>query len=770
MNLRIPSQKGSTLFVVLFFVAILSVFVGAAFNYTSETASLSQRSIQLTMGYGVADAAMELVYTRWRSIAKTNSHTSLGAVAFIDPTNASNRTAISGGKDITLVSLRDLGIPGGYLGLPTDDTVPIGQISIKTVDVYGRAYGSYDSAGRCLDTSYVIDTSDPRTGSVYPPVATPDYAFLTTDVSANGFNSVNLIYEVSVNIPVQVRGGVLNTGVKRLFKKSFASAAQAAIFYENRLEIIPGTNYTVNGRVQTNDDLWVAKVGGATALSFLENVTYAGDYQNGAIPLKWEESTTTYSGINENSFTNGRNQGSVMNVGGVNRDYLSADNPNGSSLRETIEIPVRRDASATDLRSGNPETTDFNTYWKTDANADQAAIEAARIYNTASLKILIAYNPDGTIDAANTIVRKQRDIGSNYADGAEVSPTVKSAILSQVVNPSNGGSRISVQDQRERGDGATTSAAVAATEIKMGSLKTLIESTPEIKDQFNGVVYVADITQYQAGTGNYGTEGALSVKHGILLSNAEQLPASSAENSFTLATQNGVIIQGNYNTGGSNTGTNPDSNDQNIVNGSTNVPGYTQVTSAILADAVAVVSNNFKPDKGFSDLNQYARDTNGKILSTDGTVLPALVPTSGPIPVPGYDRGAINTTVNTGIVSGNYLSDANGFSGGAPNLIRFLENWNTLSAADLVPGAPYFDATYGDYNGSGTDRRKFTYNGSIMQSFQSKDWTARWKDPNAYPSYDPPSRTVLFDKSFLSKPPLGFPGAYSFAKGAWSRL
>ena len=57
--MKIRRDRGNTLFVVLFFIVVLSSFAGAAFNYTSGTAAVGQRSTQMTLGYGVADAAME---------------------------------------------------------------------------------------------------------------------------------------------------------------------------------------------------------------------------------------------------------------------------------------------------------------------------------------------------------------------------------------------------------------------------------------------------------------------------------------------------------------------------------------------------------------------------------------------------------------------------------------------------------------------------------------------------------------------------------------
>src|SRR5450432_2986453 len=137
------SKRGSTLFAVLFFIVVLSAFAGAAFTYTSGTATVSQRSTQMVLGYGVADATMELVYSRWRAIAAAHTTKNLTSAVFVNPTSPYNNL----GYDITQVTLANLGFPAGYLGMPTviaDSTLPLGTtagtVTIQLVDVYGVAY------------------------------------------------------------------------------------------------------------------------------------------------------------------------------------------------------------------------------------------------------------------------------------------------------------------------------------------------------------------------------------------------------------------------------------------------------------------------------------------------------------------------------------------------------------------------------------------------------------------------------------------------------
>src|SRR5262249_50955118 len=136
-------NRGSTLFAVLFFIVVLSAFAGAAFTYTSGTATVGQRSSQMVLGYGVADATMELVYSRWRAIVAAHTTKNLTTAVFVNPTSPYNNLS----RDITIVSMADLGFPTGYLNLPdtiADSTAPAGTtagtVTIQLVDDYGVAY------------------------------------------------------------------------------------------------------------------------------------------------------------------------------------------------------------------------------------------------------------------------------------------------------------------------------------------------------------------------------------------------------------------------------------------------------------------------------------------------------------------------------------------------------------------------------------------------------------------------------------------------------
>jgi hypothetical protein len=78
-----------------------------------------------------------------------------------------------------------------------------------------------------------------------------------------------------------------------------------------------------------------------------------------------------------------------------------------------------------------------------------------------------------------------------------------------------------------------------------------------------------------------------------------------------------------------------------------------------------------------------------------------------------------------------------GYSGGANNFPRFLENWTNQYC---------------------------TYYGSMVELFQSQIFTGQWNTGNIY---SPPIRCWNFDPNFTANPPPGSLSAISWSRGTW---
>lgn len=814
--MKINRERGSTLFVVLFFIVVLSAFAGAAFNYTSGTAAAAQRSTQMTLGYAVADGAMETVYSRWRAIMQAHTTKNLNARVFITPTSIYNNL----NRDITVVTLLDLGLPAGYLGLPATIADPAvadraGTITIRTVDVYGRPYGTWGVYGAnpvaaCTDpdTTLIEAVTRPSTGTFYPAYVTPDYTFKTAIASANGFEAVNLIYEVNVNISVPSRGGPVPVSVRRRFTRSIASAAQAAIFFENRLEIFPGSNMNVAGRVHTNDSLYEGTKIAAIDLEFVQRVTYVEQHNTGAsgtADIVQAGYGFTDTQINDhavvpalrfqgNGATYAPDKVDPMLVGGIDRDYIkpynAINNPNynNNSLREMIERPVKKSTA-----TGDPAAANYTDYWDVattgDAGVAQTAIEAARLYNQASIKVSIVYDAAGHLDLSPGRTEIRAKTADGMADGELMStanPALNTAILN-ALNVETGagvGDRIrtTIKDARETNNNSVGN-PIAATTLDVGALRTAIISSGY---DFNGVLYIADVTgrtsatlSYNNTASDYETFAGNRLKHAVMLTNAADIPGSEytdltePKRAFSVATENAVYVKGDFNTfaTGNAVPTNVGGADTFLSRYSGDAP----VTAAIMADAVTVVSRNFDPALGYDSLY------NPKKSTIDPTKNKAINPVTGAEIDPNniaaliagnavneLTRGAVSTTINAGVVSGIFGNTATEVGGGATNLIRFLENWGQRPLASTTAGVYNYVPT-----GSAPllqQSTTFTYKGSMMQSFYSRELTSHWSSGNVYSAYSAPYRNVRFDESFITKPPSGFPGTISYTKGAWQRF
>ena len=73
-----------------------------------------------------------------------------------------------------------------------------------------------------------------------------------------------------------------STTVNRYFQVTTVPLFQAAIFYENNLELHPGAKMVVTGLVHSNANIYA--LGYLANLQFMSNVSYVGTYHEGSNP------------------------------------------------------------------------------------------------------------------------------------------------------------------------------------------------------------------------------------------------------------------------------------------------------------------------------------------------------------------------------------------------------------------------------------------------------------------------------------------------------
>ncbi len=170
---------------------------------------------------------------------------------------------------------------------------------------------------------------------------------------------------------------------------------------------------------------------------------------------------------------------------------------------------------------------------------------------------------------------------------------------------------------------------------------------------------------------------------------------------FTVASENPVYIQGDYNTNSADTIWNATPVDK------TGPPYF--AAAGIVADAVTVLSNNW------SDLASFAYPT---------------APATGRVAKTTYYRVAIAAGKNMNFPFPSWESSTNygtGTDGGVHNFLRFLESWNGV---------------------------QLNYYGSLVSLYYSTYNTGMFKCCT-YSVYEPPSRNYIFDADFAI--PQGLP-------------
>ena len=462
-------------------------------------------------------------------------------------------------------------------------------------------------------------------------------------------------YSYSARAKVQ-QTGVTNgfqIGVKRQFQYSEVPLFQAMFFFEDDLEFYRPATMIVSGLVHTNSFAYLSH-GSGSSLTFQDQVSYVDGYSIDTAPPYAD----LWSGY-------------------VPGDTYTPTFPNGlsSQLHQVprFEPLGSEPAAVINTTDTNPNNDGFRELIEppNTSYTDPPDIAKRRLYTKAGMLI--------NINGSTVTVT-----GSNGT-------TLSSSGQAGVVGAVNG--RTTIYDSREGKN-------VDVATLDISALRTVLSSSGVTG--FNNVLYINDTTPITASNPEPKT---------IRLKNGGILPT----NGLTIASENAIYIQGDYNTGTvSDPNAVPSNNGGNSTNtDSPTVTGYDRKPAAVIGDAVMLLSNNWN-------------DANSSLaLST---------------------RTASDTTYHTAIVSGfmpsGYTPTSGsqyGYSGGGNNFPRFLENW----------GSKYC-----------------TYYGSMVELYQSKSFTGRW-DTGVI--YRPPSRCWNFDTNFRNNPPPGTLDAASWIRGTWAK-
>jgi Tfp pilus assembly protein PilX len=658
-HLHRRQNAASTLIVVMFVITLLAVFIGVAVDYTMNTGHMSQRGRDFTNAETLANGALEAAFARWEDFMSADQAESVIG-------NYANTTNFNGFTTTVQTLINAAASKSGL------------QISSLTITP--------------------VDQAD-------VPYAQQNASYATTAPLSNVPGWVAKVYTYKATaVAYKVSDPTLVVSISRFFQQADASLFQAMLFFQNDLELHPGANMTLYGLIHTNANFYAAAVSG-NSLTFDSNVSYTGSastldpasnynhpdsnlngYIEGVTETLYNQEGT-WGTFNTPVYATSRNS-QLSNVealyplGTDDTTAIDPTNPNASGTHEIIERPAP--VSAT-----NP---DPNT-----AYTDPEAFEAHRIWNTASLRILINRNnksqPVQVYVPDTTTTGNEGSIAVAPGSGTKTSPSnIANQVISAITPASGTGT---IFDFRE-------GASINLDTVDMSVLTPVLNSYASSNNSYNGVIYISDITNADA----YGNTSATDA---IRLTKGGTLPAIG----LTVASDGGVYVQGDYNTGTtygataangsvaivsqpvSNTGGDPTQY---------TVTGYTQKPASVMGDAVMVLSNNW-------------------VDSNSSATLSSRVPTP--------------TTFNAAIVSGEVLTTGTVESGGAHNFPRFLENWSGLD---------------------------FTYHGSMCELYASTHFTGAYGKSNVYGA---PTRLWYFDNTYLTTPPPGNLRSTTYTRGRW---
>jgi hypothetical protein len=326
----------------------------------------------------------------------------------------------------------------------------------------------------------------------------------------------------------------------------------------------------------------------------------------------------------------------------------------------------------------NPNNDSYHELIEQAAAGYTDPLAGQRYYDQAAIRVLV--------DASNNLTIKKLD-GTTVTSSSSGNDLKLYNAISFAVTTNQ-----SIQDNRE-------AASIRLTTLDISRLVTCLSNAATASNHiasnlWNGIIYLSD------------TSATSSVHRGVRLQNGQILPTSG----LTVASSNPVYIQGDYNTG---VGTIPSNSTTNNDPTIPQAAGYTRQPSAVVADAVNILSNSW------NDSNAQAGVSLGSRVATNTT---------------------INTAIVAGIVPTAPVGGDGSYSGGAENFPRFLEDWSSS---------------------------RLTYYGSMVELYQSTQAIGKWGSANVY---SPPTRQWYFDNNFKLSPPPGSIMIYTYTKGKWTVL
>jgi len=492
-------------------------------------------------------------------------------------------------------------------------------------------------------------------------------------------------------------GDKFSVRVGRRFLSSDTSVFQYGFFYEGDLEFNPGGNSVIEGDIVANGSIFMGprnatltlrgKVRAEAFNTFnLAGTTTSVDAAGNAITVA--TSTPTASRVNPKTYALESTRSAASNL---------LSDPTWDYSQEQQFSPLEKKENL--LGGADPNTTAQNypvlfgpqsyvnpAEWSAAQKAEAANNVSRSLIAPPPLAASNAENRNGASADSPTIAaarayNRAGIIVTVGADGSLLINKVANNITTDVTAQFAAAvtAPAPLWDNRE-------SKAINTLTVDIAALKTTLEST---HPDFNGMLYVnlKDATSDSPSA--------------VRLVNATSLPTNGdSTRGFSLATNGGLYVQGSFNTTNYGSEASP-----------RNLPAM------LMADSITVLSTGYEVKSTATPLSERVAT-----LSVAETA-------------------AGSAKIVAGLLTGNVASAQGSGSGGAQNLVRYIENWGG---------------------------KNIIYKGSLARLFNSRYFTSPFSVTSTGQVYNPPAaRTFSYDRSLQRNVPPQAPSATDFRLGTY---
>jgi hypothetical protein len=673
-------QRGSLLIILMIFLIILTTTAVTVLEMSRTSYRISMQNKIQTTARAIAEAEMEYLYFRFKSQVLAGTAAQGVPAAFVPTTglNLSDNSAT-----------------------PTTAFTPFLQAfsnegwTIRRSLIVDRYLQNERLPGTTKEGSFTYLIA--RVSAI-PPVSSP-------------------FYWADPPSPDNPTGTVRTFSIGRRFTNSSAPIFQYSIFFQGDLEFNPGgaITTTISGDVVANGSIYMGPQSGGNIMIngkvrylstgfFNTNAVGTVTYSNPNAPTPpitlvaptWatseasqletlEEPENLLGGIDVTVTAIARGNdlfGPAINRGDPTvwtaAELATAEN----NVYRSLIVPP---PSADNVGNNTDPNKEFPLASTATIPSDDPVISAQRAYNKSALQISVADDASGTIifTKVDLLTGTRTDVTNRFID--------------DITNFGTNASPVYFKDVWDFREGKF----VRVTEIDIGDLKDEIDyqrnlppANPHNVDlKFNGLLYVNLLRASAA------TPAAIRLKDATALPYTSAVPATSGLGGFSVATNGGIYVVGSYNTATPVEGGLP------VFPKRDGTAGY--VPAMLIADAITLLSTDWNDDNAALGI--------GSRIAAAGTV-----------------------SFNAGILTGNIPSTITASSGGAHNLVRYLEDWRG---------------------------RNVNYFGSIGRLFRSTKFVAPFGGVGSV--YWNPSRTFSFDQNILTYAPPGTPQTTSFSRGSF---